>query len=155
MVAGYLHRVKVSSLLILHRWAEAAVPARELVRGRPRPDDKSRRALDDLASGRALAGVALARGGFTEEARALLDLAKEPIEKDRATGASNPFSRYAYALVTFGRGLVAPDRLEQQRIFTAVLAEITSMAAEPQKLRSVRELRTAVEQELARLGGAD
>lgn len=147
------NRVKVSSLLILRRWAEAVAPARELVRGRPHPDDNSKRALDDLASDRALAGVALARGGFADDARALFELAQEPIETQRGTGASDPFSRYAYALLTFGRGLIEPGRLEQQRLFNAVLAEITAMPAEPQRLRSVRELRKAVEAEIARLTG--
>jgi len=147
------NRVKVSSLLTLRRWKEAATPARELVQGRPRPDDRSQRALDFLADDRALAGVALARAGFTEEARGLLDLASGPILAQRTAGASDPFSRYGVALVTFGRGLIETNPTERQRLFATALTELTSLPAQPQQLRSVRELRKAVEEELARLAG--
>ena len=53
--------------------------------------------------------------------------------------------------MTFGRGLIETTRSERQRLFTTALEEITSLPAEPQQLRSVRELRKVVEEELARL----
>ncbi|MBL9190851.1 MAG: hypothetical protein JNJ82_00755 [Opitutaceae bacterium] len=149
------NRVMVSSLLILQRWSEAVAPARELVRGRPRPGAQSRDALYDLANDRALAGVALARAGVFDEAKVLIAQAYETIDAQRRGGANDSFSRYDYSLVVFGQGLIETNPVEQRRLFTAALADLTSMPAEPQKLRSVRELRKAVEQELARLGGAD
>ncbi|MBI5691393.1 MAG: hypothetical protein HZC55_15010 [Verrucomicrobia bacterium] len=144
-------RVQTEALLRLRRWAEAAQAARDLVRGRPALGDTSPGTLDDLATDRAIAAVALARHGDKAEARELLSAAARSNRERRAAGADDHASRTQTAWIALGEGLLAATPAEQRRWFAQGISEVNGMAPQPQRLRSVRELRETLEAELARV----
>lgn len=146
------HKTRTLACLALQRWTEAAAAARELVAGRPTLDDTSADALDRLASDRALAAVALARAGATSEARVILEQAAEFNRSLRTAGANDHASRAQTATIALARGLLAGTAAEKRAAFNEGLAEIAAMPAEPQQLRSVRELRATLQSELSRVG---
>ena len=149
---GYsTQRVQLEACLKLGRWAEAAEVARELIAGRPTPDDTSDSALDWLAEDRADAAVAFARNGDVAAAREALALANAFNRQRRAAGAKDYPTRQQTAKIALGYGLIATDAGEKRARFRAGLAEIAAMPPQPQQLRTVRELKAALERELARV----
>ena len=151
LVQGNL-AIQVAAYLALQRWPEAAKAARALVADRPGLGDTSIGALDRLASDRAMAALALARAGQETEARGLLQQATEFNRPRRAAGANDHASRAQSATIALARGLLAETAAEKRAAFNEGLAEIAAMPAEPQQLRSVRELRATLQSELARVG---
>lgn len=147
-----LLETQVTAYLRLGRWPEAARAARVLLQGRPALDDTSPGTLDELASDRALAAVALTRDGAREEARALLAQATEFNRGRRTAGANDHESRSQSAGIALARGLLAEDPVAQRAAFSAGLAEISAMEPQPQQMRYIRELRAVLEAELARVG---
>jgi hypothetical protein len=144
-------RVQMEACLRLGRWADAAAVARELIAGRPTPDDTSDSALDWLADDQADAAVALARNGEAAAARETLALADAFNRKRRVAGANDYPTRIQAATIALGYGLSASDAGEKRARFRAGLAEITAMPPQPQQLRSVRDLKATLESELARV----
>jgi hypothetical protein len=143
------YRVQIRACLSLRQWAEAGRVAKLLVQGRPTPDDTSEDALDQLASDRALAAIALARNNEAAAARELWQLAAAFNRQLRTAGANDHATRLQTAMLALGQGLLAENPAEKRAAFTAGLAEIAAMPPQPQQLRSVRELKSMLEQELA------
>lgn len=144
-------RVQLEACFRLGRWADAAAVARELIAGRPTPDDTSDSALDWLAEDQSDAGVAFARHGDVAAARETLQLADAFNRKRRAAGAKDYPTRVQTATIALGYGLIAADPAEKRARFRAGLAEIAALPPQPQQLRSVRELKAVLESELARV----
>ncbi|PAW65930.1 MAG: hypothetical protein B9S34_09360 [Opitutia bacterium Tous-C1TDCM] len=151
MIGYSIFRVQVEACFKLGRWAEAADAARELIAGRPAPDDTSDSALDWLAEDRADAAVAFARHGDIAAARETLALADAFNRQRRAAGAKDYPTRQQTAKIALGSGLLAADPAEKRAQFRAGLAEIAAMPPQPQQLRTVRELKAVLESELARV----
>ncbi len=144
-------RVQALASLTLRQWSEAARTGRLLLAGRPTPDDVSVSALDELAADRALVALALARNGEAEEARKVRDAARAYYQPLRAAGANDHETRFQTAILLLADGLLTTSAAEKRTAYEAGLAEIAAMPAQPKQLRWVRELKTTLEQELARV----
>jgi tetratricopeptide (TPR) repeat protein len=142
-------RVQVEAALTLRRWAEAAAAAGKLVAGRPSTDDTSEEALDLLGGDRALAAVAFSRAGDRAAAENNIAAALAHYTPRRRAAAVDYDLRLRWAMIELAKGLLAGSAAEKRTNFSAGLAEIAAMPAQPQQLRTVRELKTTLEAELA------
>ncbi len=142
-------RLQTVACLALRQWADAARTGRALLVGRPDADDISVSAFDELAADRALVAVALARNGEREESRKLRDEATAYFTKLLAAGADDHETRFQSATLALVWGLLSDAAAEKRTAFSAGLAEIAAMPAQPRQLRWVRELKATLEQELA------
>jgi hypothetical protein len=145
-----IFKAQLMALLETRQWAEAARVGRALLQGRPRVEDTSVTALDDLAEDRATAAVALARAGEKADARALIGQVETFFAGLRRTaGAMDHVTRFQFATLALARGLIATEAAEKRAAFSAGLAQIAAMPPEPQQMRSTKVLKTELERELA------
>jgi tetratricopeptide (TPR) repeat protein len=143
-------RAQLMALLEIRQWAEAARVGRALLQGRPRADDTSVEALDDLAEDRARVAVALARAGEKAEARELIGQVETFFAGlRRMAGAMDHVTRYQFAQLALARGLIASEAAEKRAAFDAGLAQIAAMPPQPQQMRSTKALKAELESELA------
>jgi hypothetical protein len=143
-------RAQLMALLEIRQWAEAARVGRALLQGRPRADDTSVEALDDLAGDRARVAVALARAGEKAEARELIGQVETFFAGlRRMAGAMDHVTRYQFAQLALARGLIASEAAEKRAAFDAGLAQIAAMPPQPQQMRSTKALKAELERELA------
>ncbi len=142
-------RVQVTALLNLRRWAEAAAAAKRLLAGRPAADDTSDEALDRLAADRAMAAMAFGRVGDRPAAQAAIAGARSFYAPRRSATIIDFDFRLRWAMLEFAEGLLASEPGERRARFSAALAEIAAMPPQPQQLRSVRELKAVLQEELA------
>ncbi len=144
-------RVQVTALLNLRRWAEAAAAAKRLLAGRPAADDTSDEALDRLAADRAMAAMAFGRVGDRPAAQAAIACAGSFYAPRRSATIIDFDFRLRWAMLEFAEGLLASEPGERRARFSAALAEIAAMPPQPQQLRSVRELKAVLQEELAQV----
>ena len=143
-------RAQLMVLLEIRQWAEAARVGRALLQGRPRAEDTSVVALDDLAEDRARVAVALARVGEKAEARELIGQVETFFAGlRRMAGAMDHVTRYQFAQLALARGLIASEAAEKRAAFDAGLAQIAAMPPQPQQMRSTKALKAELESELA------
>jgi tetratricopeptide (TPR) repeat protein len=148
---GAARRVQVEASLALRRWRDAADVAGRLVAGRPTPDDTSEDALYWLSGDQVLAAVAFARAGDRTKAETLIETVAAYFAVRRQAGSVDYDVRLRWAMLELARSLLASNPAEKRARISAGLAEIAAMPPQPQQLRSVRNLKTVLEQELAQL----
>ena len=142
--------LQTSAALKLERWAEAAQAGQELIAA-VRRIGKNIDEEDNLNEDFALAAVALAKNGELETARKFWDQAKADDRAHNDARASNTFILLQRAMLALGDGLITKDPIEKRAAFSAGLTHIAAIPAEAQQLRRTRDLKTFLQQELAKI----
>lgn len=149
-LVGASYGTQLLALLELRQWTEASRVGRALLQGRPRADDTSVGALDELAEDRSAVAVALARVGERAETRALIEQVETFFRGSRRrVETMDHVTRFQLAQLGLSRGLIAEAAEDKRTAFKAALAEIAAMPPQPQQMRSTKLLKAELERELA------